>query len=80
MAATKVTIRTNGSIRIEGDFEICDMEGAVFDLAGRTTIGLCRCGHSENKPFCDGTHKKVGFQSEIKARALPPPVPKPTSL
>lgn len=80
MAATKVTIRTNGSIRIEGDFEICDMEGAVFDLAGRTTIGLCRCGHSENKPFCDGTHKKVGFQSEIRARALPPPVPKPTSL
>ena len=80
MAATKVTIRTNGSIRIEGDFEICDMEGAVFDLAGRTTIGLCRCGHSENKPFCDGTHKKVGFQSEIRARALPPQVPKPTSL
>lgn len=77
MAATKVTIRSNGSVRIEGDFEIVDSEGAVFDLAGRTTISLCRCGHSENKPFCDGSHKKVGFQSEIKARALPPPVPKP---
>lgn len=78
MAATKVTVRSNGSIRIEGDFEIVDSEGAVFDLGGRTTIGLCRCGHSENKPFCDGSHKKVGFQSEIKARALPPPVPKPS--
>ncbi len=79
MAATKITVRNNGSLRIEGDFEICDSEGGVFDLAGRTTIGLCRCGHSENKPFCDGTHRKVGFQSEEKARALPPPVPKPAS-
>jgi CDGSH-type Zn-finger protein len=79
LAATKVTVRSNGSIRIEGDFEIVDLEGGVFDLAGRTVIGLCRCGHSENKPFCDGSHKKAGFQSEIKARALPPPVPKPTS-
>ena len=77
MAATKITVRNNGSIRIEGDFEIVDSEGGVFDLAGRTTIGLCRCGHSENKPFCDGSHKKAGFQSEIKARALPLPVPKP---
>ncbi|HKT13514.1 MAG TPA: CDGSH iron-sulfur domain-containing protein [Terriglobia bacterium] len=79
MAATKITVRSNGSIRIEGDFEIVDSEGGVFDLGGRTTISLCRCGHSENKPFCDGTHKRVGFESEIKARALPPPVPKPTS-
>jgi CDGSH-type Zn-finger protein len=79
LAGTKITVRNNGSLRIEGDFEICDSEGAVFDLAGRTSISLCRCGHSENKPFCDGTHKKVGFQSEIKARALPPVTPKPTS-
>ena len=79
MAATKITVRNNGSIRIEGDFEIVDSEGAVFDLAGRTSISLCRCGHSENKPFCDGAHKKAGFQSEIKARALPPAAPKPAS-
>lgn len=78
MAATKITVRNNGSIRIEGDFEIVDSEGVVFDLAGRTTISLCRCGHSENKPFCDGFHRKAGFQSEIKACALPPPVPKPS--
>lgn len=76
MAATRVTVRSNGSIRIEGDFEIVDSDGAVFDLAGRTIIGLCRCGHSENKPFCDGSHKRVGFQSEIKACALPPAAPK----
>ena len=80
MAAAKITVRNNGSLRIEGDFEICDAEGGVFDLAGRTSVGLCRCGHSENKPFCDGTHKKVGFQSEVKARALPPVAPKPASV
>ena len=80
MAATKITVRNNGSVRIEGDFEIVDSENATFDLGGRTSISLCRCGHSENKPFCDGTHKKIGFQSEVKARALPPVAPKPTSV
>jgi CDGSH-type Zn-finger protein len=72
----KVTINTNGSIRIEGDFEICDVEGKPFGLAGRTAIGLCRCGQSENKPFCDGAHKRVGFQSACAARELPAPAPK----
>ena len=76
MASTKVTIKSNGSIRVEGDFEIVDMNGKPFDLGGRTSIGLCRCGHSNNKPFCDGTHKTVGFDSPIEARDLPPPVPK----
>ncbi|HLY60321.1 MAG TPA: CDGSH iron-sulfur domain-containing protein [Terriglobia bacterium] len=77
MAGTKVTVNNNGSLRIEGDFEICDVQGGIFGLAGRTVISLCRCGHSENKPFCDGSHKKTGFQSEVKARELPPPAPKP---
>ncbi len=72
----KITINNNGSIRIEGDFEITDVEGKVFGLAGRTTIGLCRCGHSENKPFCDGAHRRVGFDSVCAARDLPPPQPK----
>ena len=73
----KITINNNGSIRVEGEFTICDSTGSTFDLSGRTVISLCRCGHSENKPFCDGTHRKVNFQSEVKARALPPPAPKP---
>jgi len=76
MAGTKITVMNNGSVRIEGDFEILDSEGRAFGLAGRTAISLCRCGHSQNKPFCDGSHKTSGFQSEIKARELPPPKPK----
>ena len=77
MPETKITIRNNGSIRIEGEFTILDQDGIAFDLAGRTTISLCRCGQSANKPFCDGAHKNCGFESAIVARALPPPAPKP---
>jgi CDGSH-type Zn-finger protein len=73
MAATKITVKTNGSIKIEGDFVICDPTGAEFGLGGRKAISLCRCGHSENKPFCDGSHKRVGFSDEVRARDLPDP-------
>lgn len=73
---TKVTIFNNGPISIEGDFEICDAQGNKFGLAGRTKIGLCRCGASENKPFCDGAHGRCGFAALSEARELPPPKPK----
>ena len=73
---SKVTVNNNGPIRIEGEFELCDPTGATFGLAGRTVISLCRCGLSENKPFCDGAHKRQGFTHEVVARELPPPVPK----
>jgi CDGSH-type Zn-finger protein len=73
---SKITVNHNGSIRIEGEFEICDPAGAAFGLAGRTSISLCRCGHSENKPFCDGAHRRTGFSHEVVARELPPPVHK----
>jgi CDGSH-type Zn-finger protein len=77
MATTKITVRTDGSIRVEGDFEIVDQDGHVFGLAGRNKIGLCRCGHSETKPFCDGSHKRINFQSVIQAYDLPPLAPAP---
>jgi len=79
MATTKITVMNNGSVRVEGDFEILDQEGRAFGLAGRTRVSLCRCGHSNTKPFCDGTHKTVGFQSPITAYDLQPPAPKPAS-
>lgn len=77
MSDVKVTVRNNGPLRIEGQFDILDADGQAFGLAGRTVISLCRCGHSENKPFCDGAHGKAGFQSVCPARDLPPPAPKP---
>ena len=75
MAATKITVKDNGPLRIEGDFEILDAGGATFGLAGRTALSLCRCGHSANKPFCDGAHKAAGFTDQVQARQLPPPKP-----
>ncbi|HXP87061.1 MAG TPA: CDGSH iron-sulfur domain-containing protein [Bryobacteraceae bacterium] len=73
----KITINNNGSIRVEGEFEVFDAQGQQFDRIGRTQIGLCRCGHSENKPFCDGSHKTHGFESVCPAREFPLPKPKP---
>ena len=74
--AAKITVKNNGSIRVEGEFELFDIDGNKFDLAGRTTISLCRCGLSKDKPFCDITHMACNFQSEIKARKLLPGQPK----
>jgi len=73
----EVVVTNNGPLRVIGDFIIKDQNGNEFGLSGRTFISLCRCGHSENKPFCDGSHKRCGFESVVEARELPPPVPKP---
>ncbi len=76
MADCTITCRKNGPYRVEGDFVLKDAEGNVFDLSGRKTISLCRCGQTQDAPFCDGTHKICGFNSEVKARTLPAPLPK----
>ncbi|GIV31526.1 MAG: hypothetical protein KatS3mg029_0877 [Saprospiraceae bacterium] len=72
MEKVTLTIFNNGPINVKGDFEILDQNGNPYDLGGRNVVSLCRCGHSANKPFCDGSHKKVGFTHEATAFALPP--------
>lgn len=64
MAEEKVTItvRKNGPFRVEGPIRLVDADGKEWDLTGKPAISLCRCGGSTNKPFCDGTHSKIGFQ------------------
>ncbi len=73
MAEVKITARKNGPYRVEapeGSIELTDADGNKYDLAGKTAFSLCRCGASINKPFCDGTHSKVGFQAaEAAVRA-----------
>jgi CDGSH-type Zn-finger protein len=71
MNKTKVTINSNGSVKLEGDFEIVDATGGTYGLQGRTVISLCRCGRSSNKLFCDGSHKG-NFEHEAVAFELPP--------
>lgn len=68
--STKITVKNNGSIRVEGDFELYDQNGGKFNLSGKTAISLCRCGHSKNMPFCDKSHRESGFQSEVVARVV----------
>lgn len=72
MAATKITVNNNGSLRVEGDFTMVDATGKEFGLGGRTVVSLCRCGFSQNKPFCDGSHKANAFASACEARDLAP--------
>ena len=74
---TKITVRNNGSLRVEGDIELFDQNGNKYDVCGRSAVSLCRCGQSNNKPFCDSTHKKTGFQSECTAFIFPLPKPAP---
>lgn len=71
MNKTKLTINSNGSVKVEGDFEIVDAQGNAYGLQGRTIVSLCRCGNSANKPFCDGSHKG-NFEHDAKAFDLPP--------
>ena len=59
----KISVRPNGPYLIEGDCEVYDSAGAKVDTTGKPKIALCRCGSSAAKPFCDGTHSKVGFQA-----------------
>lgn len=76
----RIVVRDQGSLKIEigeGErFELVDGQGNAFGLGGRKVISLCRCGESANKPFCDSSHKRCGFDSVVVARDLPPPQPK----
>ena len=74
MSKTILTVNDNGSIRVEGEIEIRNKSGAVYGLAGREIISLCRCGLSQNKPFCDGSHKG-SFEHQATAFDLPPKKP-----
>lgn len=67
MSDVKITVRPNGSLRVEGTIQLADSQGNTWNLEGKPAISLCRCGASANKPFCDGSHKQAGFQDDTKA-------------
>lgn len=64
MATTIITPRNDGPYHIKGDFKITTQGGKDIEVT-KDEIWLCRCGHSHNKPFCDGSHKKAGFRSDL---------------
>jgi CDGSH-type Zn-finger protein len=65
-----ITVRPNGPYRVEGPCKLLDADGKEWDLTGKPAFSLCRCGGSTNKPFCDGTHSKIGFQAAEAAVAI----------
>jgi CDGSH-type Zn-finger protein len=69
-----IKVRENGPFAVDvstGDFVLVDHEGNPIPLPplkpGKTSITLCRCGASSNKPFCDSTHSKIGFKGANEA-------------
>jgi len=59
-----IKIKDNGPYIVEGEFTLTDAAGNSIPVK---KAALCRCGGSTTKPFCDGTHSKIGFQGAIAA-------------
>ena len=57
-----ITPKLNGPLQVSGNLEVISGTGRTINRVTKTT--LCRCGHSANKPYCDGSHARVGFKSE----------------
>lgn len=69
MPDVTISIRKNGPYVVEGAIALVDWEGKAVEIpAGNTSVKLCRCGASVNKPFCDGTHSRIGFRGAEEAR------------
>jgi CDGSH-type Zn-finger protein len=61
MAEVTIEIVKNGPLIVNGPVELKDADGELYPVKER--IALCRCGGSTTKPFCDGTHSRIGFQA-----------------
>ncbi|GAB4422378.1 MAG: CDGSH iron-sulfur domain-containing protein [Anaerolineales bacterium] len=64
MSSKKIEIKAleNGPNLVNAQATFTDLEGNTHPIEGKM-VALCRCGQSENKPFCDGTHKKINFKA-----------------
>lgn len=67
MADVTIKVSNNGPYLVSGSIELVDADGKPLPPTGRKTIALCRCGGSTTKPYCDGTHSRIGFQGAMRA-------------
>lgn len=74
MSEVVIKVRENGPLLVSGPVTVLDHLGNKFEAAGQGNIALCRCGHSQKKPFCDGSHKTCNFQA---GNLAPAPAPQP---
>ena len=65
MADVKITVNPNGPYRVQGNVDLVDTAGNPFPNSEKG-FSLCRCGHSNNKPLCDGSHARVAFNADTK--------------
>ena len=65
MSDVKITALKNGPYKVEGNIELIFQDAPVETK--KSVVFLCRCGASSNKPFCDGTHSKIGFDKAAEA-------------
>lgn len=65
MAEVSITVTRNGSYHVTGPIRMFDHTGAEIELDNDQEVWLCRCGQSNTKPFCDGSHRRVGFKGAI---------------
>jgi CDGSH-type Zn-finger protein len=72
----KITVLTNGPLLVEVSSQICDQNGKPYALQTAAKVALCRCGASLDKPFCDGSHARVGF---LASAQRPPTAPPPSA-
>ena len=63
MPDVTITVRSRGPYLVRGPIDLRDAEGNVLEQGDRDDVALCRCGGSATKPFCDGTHAKIGFMA-----------------
>lgn len=61
MAEVSIKTRENGPLLVTGPIQLIDHLGQEYNLAGMENVALCRCGQSEKRPFCDGSHRSCGF-------------------
>lgn len=66
MSDVTIEVKANGPLLVKGEIELLDPDSKAFDT-DKPAIALCRCGASSNSPFCDGSHKKIDFESAPKA-------------
>lgn len=68
-APLRLKVMDDGAIQLRGDLSqirVVDGEGNAFDFGERRTVLLCRCGQSQDKPFCDSSHLRTGFLSSVR--------------
>ena len=70
MDEVEIKVRENGPYKVTGPVRLIDADGNEYDLTEQGgAVALCRCGGSTTKPFCDGTHSKIGFEAAERAVA-----------